>query len=78
MCGTLLQGRTQALVDQLVGIAQMLEIGMAPEAFGNLAAHLSKVAAAGQLGLDAYARYHGELPPAVYTDATIEFMKLVG
>ena len=76
-CGELLAGRIQALVDQLVGVAEMLKMGIAPEAYGELDKHLAKCGAAGQYALDQYAEHHGEVSGRVYSECVVEFMEQV-
>jgi hypothetical protein len=76
-CAELLASRIQALVDQLVGVSEMMAQGMALEAFGDLGAHLAKCAAAGQLALDSYAELHGYPCDLIHTNSTVEFLGLV-
>lgn len=73
-CAELLAARVQALVDQIVGVSEMLKAGMAVETFGDLATHLGKCAAMGQRALDAHAAFHGLPCEKVFVDSVIEFM----
>ena len=77
-CVERLTARLQALVDQIAGVAEMLNAGMGEQAFGNLADHLRRCSLAGQHGIDLFAAVHGRASDAAYAEAVVEFMEAVG